>query len=258
MADIDLASADSLSATRRPFAPDHGWDRNFFLLILLTIWVGILMGFGGDIAHHYAKSGLNYPLIVHVHAAAFVGWLVLLTTQILLIRNRNYDLHKKLGVAGACLAAAMLVLGPAAEIIVGKIDYGTPDSDPAFQAIAFTGVLLFGLMVGGALILRKNGSAHKRLMLLGTLAISNAGFSRWLGGNLAQLFGHSQPAFWGIFYLIPTVLVLSIGVYDLITRRRLVPAYVAGALLCFCLQIASVWLYFQPAWLTLSQHIVGH
>lgn len=240
------------------FAPQHAWDRNFFLIMMLVLWIGILAGFGGDIAHHYAKSGLNYPLIVHVHAAAFVGWLVLLTTQILLIRNRNYALHRKLGVFGAVLATAMIVLGPATELSVDRLQYGTPDSDPAFMSIAFTGIFLFGVLVCAAIVLRNNASAHKRLILLATIAISNAGFTRWLGPVLAHLFGHSQPAFWGVLYVIPTVLVAAIGVYDLVTRRRLMPAYVVGAVFCIVVQVLSIWLYFSPAWLAVTKGLLGH
>ena len=240
------------------FAPRHGWDRNAVLVLLLIIWVGILMGFGGDIAHHYVQSGLNYPLIVHIHAAAFVGWMVLLTTQILLVRAGNYGLHKKLGVAAIALAAAMVVLGPMAEIIVDRMNAGAPDSDPAFMSIAFAGIFLFAVLVTAALILRTHGPSHKRLMMLAIIAICNAGFTRWLGSLFAGWFGHSPAGFWGVVYLVPTTLVASIGIYDLITRRRLLPAYVAGALLCVLTQVTSIWLYFSPAWLAFTTHLSGH
>ncbi len=263
---MDIASnVVQLKPRPKPKPPRHS-DRNFFLILLLIIWGGILMGFGGDIARHYAKSGLNYPLIVHVHAAAYVGWMGLLTVQIGLIRAGNYRVHKALGVFGAGLAVAMVILGPTAEIIVGRINYGQPDSDPAFQAIAFAGVGLFGLMTGAAILMRKQSDAHKRLIMLGIIAICNAGFSRWLGGPLfhvtQDLLGHTNGppvvAAWASAYLIPTVLMLSIGIYDLITRRRLVMAWVWGALVCFLVEVASIGLYLQPWWLTVAQHILGH
>ncbi|MEO9131689.1 MAG: hypothetical protein ABI240_10825 [Sphingomonas sp.] len=40
-----------------------------------------------------SKYGLDYPLIVHLHAAAFVGYLVLFTAQVALIRTSRLDLH---------------------------------------------------------------------------------------------------------------------------------------------------------------------
>jgi hypothetical protein len=64
----------------------------------------VLSGFGTDSFHHLRKYGLDYPLIVHFHAVAFVGWLSLFTAQVLLIRTARADIHRRLGVAGAVLA----------------------------------------------------------------------------------------------------------------------------------------------------------
>ena len=41
----------------------------------------MLSGFGTDTFNHLSKYGLNYPLIVHFHAVAFVGYLTLFTVQ---------------------------------------------------------------------------------------------------------------------------------------------------------------------------------
>lgn len=75
--------------------------------------VGVLSGFGTDSFNHVRKYGLDYPLIVHFHAVAFVSWLVLFTVQVALIRTARADIHRRLGKAGAVLAAVMVVLGPA-------------------------------------------------------------------------------------------------------------------------------------------------
>lgn len=85
-------------------------DRNAFLLFTVLVWIGGLSGFVIDSFKHVRKFGLNYPLIVHFHAAVFVGYLALFTTQVALIRNQRLDIHRKLGTAGAALAAPMLML----------------------------------------------------------------------------------------------------------------------------------------------------
>jgi hypothetical protein len=84
-----------------PFAPSHPADRDFFLALVGLTWLGIVGGFGLDMIDHVRNSSRAYPLIVHFHALLFVGWLVLLTTQVLLIRNRRADLHRRLGMAAA-------------------------------------------------------------------------------------------------------------------------------------------------------------
>ena len=99
-----------------PFAPYHKWDRDFFLIYVVLIWFGVVVGFGSDLIRHVRTGEAPYPLIVHFHAAAFSGWLALLTVQVLLIRARRQDIHRKLGMAAMALAPVMVVLGIAAAI----------------------------------------------------------------------------------------------------------------------------------------------
>src|ERR1700749_2269100 len=147
------------------FAPYHKWDRNFFLLLVGLIWLGVIMGFVPEMIDHVQKHERAYPLIVHFHAVAFVGWLIVLTAQVLLIRRGKHDLHKRLGIAAMVLAAIMIVLGPATAIVVQRAQFGTPDSDPAFFAIQFFDIVGFAGLVISAFLQRGNSPAHKRLML---------------------------------------------------------------------------------------------
>ena len=100
------------------FPARPGQDRTGFLIFTGLVWLGVLSGFGTDSVDHVRKHGLDYPLIVHFHAVAFVGWLVLFTTQVALIRNGRADIHRRLGLAGAALATVMVVLGPATALTV--------------------------------------------------------------------------------------------------------------------------------------------
>src|SRR4051812_37409373 len=108
------------------FAPRHAWDGWMMALLAALVWFGILMGFVPEIVSKIDKHAFTFPLIVHIHAAAFVGWLVLLTAQITLVRTDNRALHRKLGYVGAGLAAAMVILGLAASYVVDHAQFGTP------------------------------------------------------------------------------------------------------------------------------------
>jgi hypothetical protein len=46
------------------------------------IWIGILAGFVPRIAAQFVEHKPPYLAIVRVHAAVFVGWLLLLTVQV--------------------------------------------------------------------------------------------------------------------------------------------------------------------------------
>ena len=91
-------------------------------------------------------------------------------------------------------------------------------------------------------------------MLLATLAISDAGFARFTAVRLHQ----GMPAgFWTDFvgnYAANDVLILALGVYDLVTRRRLHPAWVAGASYLFLNQSAATALLRNAAWSAFALH----
>jgi hypothetical protein len=233
-------------------------DRNAFLLFTALVWVGIASGFGTDSFSHISKYGLDYPLIVHFHAVAFVGYLVLFTTQMALIRNGRVDIHRKLGMAGAALAAVMVVLGPATAIIVHAIEYAAKGDTPEFLAVQLTDILAFAGLTGAGLLMRRTPSAHKRLMLLGLIYISDAGFARFLNGFAAAPLGHGAGATAVALYLGSDLLMLGLGAYDLATRGRLHPAYVAGVAWTVVLQTTALTLLPNPTWKALSLHLIGH
>lgn len=240
------------------FADDHKWDRNFFLLWVGLVWFGILAGFGSDIVRHVQSHERPYPLIVHFHAAAFVGWLVLFTAQVWLIRSRRHEIHKQLGIGLICLAAVMVVIGPATAWVVQRQEFGTPDSDPSFIAVQLTDIIAFAGLVATGFLMRGKPTAHKRLMLLGTLYISDAGFARFLAPLEAPLLGRSLAATWIELYGAPDLLILGLGLYDLLTRKRVHPIYIAGVSWILALQILAVILLHTPAWKPIAAHLIGH
>ena len=56
------------------------------------------------------------PRIFHIHAAIFTSWIVLFVLQASLVHPGATDLHRKLGLAGAALAIAMVVFGFVAAV----------------------------------------------------------------------------------------------------------------------------------------------
>ena len=248
---------------RRAFAPAHPGDGVLFIVYITLIWIGMILGFGGEIARHVKNNDPPYPLILHVHSAVFVSWLVAYTAQILLIRAAQPALHRHLGMAMVFGIGAMAVVGPWTAYTIHNLNWGTPRSDPAFFSVQLGDLIGFiGLSVAG-LVLRKRPAAHKRLMLLAILQLSTAGFARWLGGSIgaAYPFGVWGQSFWATFltlHLTNDVMALGIGAYDLATRGRLHPAYVAGLIWSVAWQVTHVSLYLWPAWLPVAKMLLGH
>lgn len=244
------------------FAGTHRWDRNFFLLMVGLVWLGILMGFVPEIVHRLETHARPYPLVVHVHAVAFVTWLCLLTVQVWLIRTRRTNVHRKLGVAGMVLYPVMIVLGLSAAIVVNRESAGTPDFDPSFISVQFADMLNFTVLASAAFWLRRVPSAHKRFIILATIFIADAGYGRWWDGPILHWFTEHLGAsgFWanatGLF-LGDFLLVIVLGCYDLVTRRRLHPAFVYGASFGLLVEALGGWLYVSPWWKPVAMRLLG-
>ncbi|HEY4299364.1 MAG TPA: hypothetical protein VGM73_00735 [Candidatus Didemnitutus sp.] len=245
------------SVAKTPFAPNHRWDRNVILGLVGLAWLGILFGFGGDIAGHVSRHEAAYPLIVHVHAAVFTGWMVLFTVQVLLVRWRKLAVHRRLGMAMVGVAGTMVFLGPATALHMQHLRAGQPGADPAFLSIQFTDILAFVGAISAGLLWRKSPAVHKRLMLIGTFYITDAGFARWLADPIIAKFGPGFGGMWLGLYSATVGLILLLGLYDLITRRRLHPAYVAGLAWALTCQFIALELYFSPAWLGTAKQIIA-
>ena len=240
------------------FQSGHRWDRNFFLSYLGVIWIVILAGFVPDMIRHVQTDRPPYPLVVHFHAAVFVGWLVLLSAQIVLIRLKRQDIHRALGIAGVGLIAAIIILGPITALTVDREKLGLPNYHPAFLSVQLLDIVAFAGAATAALAMRSNPAAHKRLILLATLSMIDAGFSRielphWVGAILGN-------GFWSFMiqiYLINGLLIIGIGAYDLVTRRCLLPAYVAGSLwVCTNLLLAG-WLDKSLFWKPIAVNLIS-
>ena len=234
-------------------------EHDVFLAMTGLVWLGVLGGFGTDIATHWGRS---YPLIVHFHALAMVSWLGLFTSQVLLVRTGRTALHRRLGVIAPWLAVAVLVIGPATAIFMDRLAFETKGAPPDFLAVQLSDMLAFGTMTAAALLLRKDKAAHKRLMLLGTLYISDAGFARWIGDAMSTAVsgfaGHGYWSFFAAGYTANVGLVLFFGVLDVFVSRRLHPAYLAGAAWTFALMLGVAGLFFNPAWHALAMRLIGH
>jgi hypothetical protein len=224
----------------------------------LLIWAVTIAGFGLEMAGKFADGTLHYPLIVHAHALAFVAWLVLLTTQIVLIRRGNQALHRRLGVTAVAMIPLMAILALATVIVTKTLKYGNPDTSFPFMSIQFTNVLASTALFVAGLWMRRSSTKHKRLMLMGTLVLTEPGIRRVVS---YLLNGNFHNGFW--LFMVETyagtiVLMLGVGAYDLLTRHRLHPMYVLAFSWCLANQVVATWLFYQSWWSGYTTHLAGH
>jgi hypothetical protein len=159
------------------------------------------------------------------------------------------DLHRQLGVAGAVLAACVFLAGVAVSIDTlrrGTSGGGTNGDPRYFFAIPMGDIIVFGVLVMAAVLLRRNNQAHKRLMLLATVSLLTAAVAR----SLVQI-GAGGPV--GLF-LGTDIFVAVLIAYDVMALGRVHPATVWGGVMValfkpalFALSGTAVWLAFADA-----------
>jgi len=209
-------------ANMKGFAVHHPWDRNFYLLFLLICWLGVFMGFEPAVTSRFTgNADYEAPLVLQIHAFAFVGWLLLLTLQVLLIRFKHVNLHRTLGLIGFALIPVMVVSAMMSEIYSQQFYSPEDPKNLRFFIYPVVTMLLFPVLAFTALGLRKHPASHKRMMILATISIVGAAYFRWWGEALETML---STGYWGIlasFYAGYYVLLLLVLLYDLLTRRQI-------------------------------------
>src|SRR4051812_6369589 len=110
--------------------------------------------------------------------------MMLLLVQTSLIASRRVTLHRKLGVLGGVLAAGVVVLGWVVAFdlrpaLTARASGLVPlPGTMEFLILPAEELVVFAALVGYALVARRKPGVHRRLMLLGTLALIPAATTR--------------------------------------------------------------------------------
>jgi hypothetical protein len=169
---------------------------------------------------YFAQRHLD-PLRV-AHGLAFSLWPMLLLAQVWLVKLGRTDLHRRLGLAGAVLAVAMVLLGTSLAVQAARFGFQSPGVPPApvFLAVPLFDMVVFAALVAAAFIVRKRRAEHSRLMILATLSILPAAFGR------LPPPGVSDPI---VTAFAPTFALLLVCVIrDAVMHRRLHRAWLWG------------------------------
>lgn len=170
-------------------------DDIFFPAMSLVILAVVVIGF----AQSYFLAGMvraKLPnKLVHIHGAIFVSWIFLLVIQNALIALRKVKWHIALGVLGVILPPLMVVFGVLTLFdSIRRAGTGLPAG--LLLAGDLGELVLFAVLIAWAMIVRRSPAAHKRLMILGAMAILGPAVNRWpfpdamrLPGTIAVILG---------------------------------------------------------------------
>lgn len=199
-------------------------DRRPSLVWLGLIWLGMFAGFGVDMPRFLHETP-KPATVVDVHAFVFSVWLLLLTAQVSLVVKDRVGLHRKLGWFTAAWACVMLVLGLwAAMVAKAPIDSGP--ASPQFLAIQLGSLIAFFLLLLWGVALRGNPAAHKRIMILSTIAIVDPGYGRLAGWLWPE---PGSMVVWFAYEYYGTLLILVLMAAWDIWHDRVMRQFVIGA-----------------------------
>jgi hypothetical protein len=220
--------------------------RRFYVGMAIAVLITVFLGFSHS---YFLKAYYGTPelsLLVHIHGLVFTSWVLLFLAQTSLVATGHTDRHRKLGVAGAVLAALLLIVGTATAIL--RVKGGRPSPIPGVPPLSFLAVPLFdmvafAMLIGAGLVLRNRPETHKRLMTLATIALTSAPIAR-----LSFVRPGGPPAFFGLTDLF----IVAMLVYDFATRGKAHPATIWGGLVIVASQPLRLMISGTPAWLAFA------
>jgi hypothetical protein len=146
--------------------------------------------------------------LVHIHGAIFVSWIFFLVIQTSLVAIGKVKWHMTLGIFGVIMIPLMAVFG--VLTLFDSIRRNGTDLPPELLLAGdLSNLALFVVLTAWALLVRRNSASHKRLMILGTMAIMGPAIDRWP-------IPHTIIGTLAIFLGLPMLVV----VYDLWSSRR--------------------------------------
>lgn len=228
-------------------------ERRFYSGMALLVLAIVAVGFSRSF--YLRAFFLGHPAatetVFFVHGVVATAWILLLVLQTQLIALGRATLHRQLGVLGAAIALAMVVLGTWGALVAAARPsgfVGVPVPPLQFLAVPLFDVALFALFVTLALMRRRDAQAHKRWMLLATLLLLPAALARWPGVMQLGPLG---------FFGLADLFVLALAGWDLRSRGRLHPVTLVGGLVLILSQPLRLAVSGTEPWLAFARWSTG-
>ena len=224
-------------------------ERRFFFAMAIAVALTVVPAFWVFFRAGFAS--FSAPWWAHVHAVTFMGWLGIFVVQSGLALKGNIALHKKLGMLAAGYAAWMVLVGlvlTPVTLAAGRIPPFF--TGPYFLALDWLNIVIFAVLIGFGIRMRKQTDWHRRLILCATVCVIAPAWGRWI-----VLSGFEMTAWSNIVPLMGYIVVAAIA--DLIMHGKVHRAYFwgAGGLLVFG---AGTGLLAQiPPFISLAESIAG-
>jgi hypothetical protein len=222
--------------------------RPFYIGASLLMVLIAVAGFWPTYFGPLVKGTIAQPLLIHIHATVFTGWLVLFLTQAVLAATKQVAWHLRLGTIGIGYGALLVVVGLITGVLrSARLPLGGQAEDLLFAATA--DMIVFSGFFAAAIVYRRKPQVHKRLMIVAANMLLIAAVAR-------MTFIPPPPAGLPLFVAIWSLPLISAMAYDWWDQRRLHAVYVIG-LGAFVVRILAIAIVNTDAWGAITRAIVG-
>jgi hypothetical protein len=236
--------ADAPERAMRRLGPK---PRRFYVGMALLMTAIVVSGFWRTYFGPLLRGAMDRPWIFHLHTLVFMGWMILLLTQVALVSLGRTRIHRKLGTIGIAYGFVVLTIGlvmtftaPVLHLAAGDQQM---DQAAGLLLLPLGDMVLFAGFFTAAIAYRPKPEIHKRLILLATVAL--------LFPAVARLSFERPWAFLAI-WLSPVLAAMG---YDGLTRRRVHPTYLIGTGI---LLVAFTRIFFMQSepWLNIGRAVL--
>ncbi|HKU14041.1 MAG TPA: hypothetical protein VJQ52_06570 [Steroidobacteraceae bacterium] len=234
-------------------------ERRFFT------WMSAAMGavtFAGFARTYYLAGFHDAPIppltpVIHLHGALATAWILLLILQTRLIANGRRDIHRRMGMAGLAVAAAVVVTGIFIALHsqrrVHTVETAGTVADPyVFLIFPFVAIGLFAAFVALGIARRNRPDAHKRYMLLATSNLIVPALAR----IVMQATHGAVVGVVGAVVLL-NVFLIAMLVHDFNTRGRLHPVTLWGGSVTVASEVLRFAIGYSEPWQSFARMLMG-
>jgi hypothetical protein len=226
-----------------------GLRPRFYIGISLLLGLFAVTGFWATYFGPLVRGTIEQPLLIHVHATVFVGWLALFLTQASLAAMGHVSWHLQLGRIGIGYGFVLIAVGLFTTVMRSAGQFAAGENGARLLYVASLDMVLFSIFFGAAVGYRRTPELHKRLMLVAATVLLVAAVGRMPFLRIGPLSIHFRLLVWSL----PILLAI---VYDFRNRLRFHPVYACG-LGALIVRIYSVPLSQTEAWSAFARWATG-
>jgi hypothetical protein len=199
-----------------------------------------------------SKGTFKAPLMIYIHGALALSWILLFITQSLLIQNNNYKQHKILGFLGLAIAIGITITLIPVGLYQVERELSQGFGPTAISSLigTITSAIIFMSLVIAGILKRNKPSGHKRLMLLATIVLL---WPAWF--RFRQIFpAIPNPEIWFAIVLADSLIVISI-LWDKIRYGKFHPTLLYVGLFIILEHVVEAFLFDSAVWREIANRL---